>query len=166
MPVGLAIDAASQYLMPLAQQAAQTVPSVLPSYHQTVQAVSPFLPLAAQPSHNSGNDNNNQQSYYNQAGQHFKAGALPWVGDSGASQANTGLWYLTQAMRNDQQFQEIWHSQELRQQEASLLRLQIVEKKLDALQNSNEALQRSLDAMADANRQHHHTKANNLNVIG
>ncbi len=62
------------------------------------QAISPFLPLPmqapvfVQP-----------LSPYDNASQHFKAGAYPFMGDSGAPQANTGLFYLTEALKNDQQ---------------------------------------------------------------
>lgn len=62
------------------------------------QAISPFLPLPmqapvfVQP-----------VSPYENASQHFKAGAYPFMGDSGAPQANTGLFYLTDALKNDQQ---------------------------------------------------------------
>jgi hypothetical protein len=62
------------------------------------QALSPFLPLPmqapvfVQP-----------VSPYDNASQHFKAGAYPFMGDSGAPQANTGLFYLTDALKNDQQ---------------------------------------------------------------
>jgi hypothetical protein len=147
-------------LMPLAQQVAQTVPSaILPSYQETKQAVSPFLPLVAQQPGNTNGDND-PPSFYKQAGDHFKTGALPWVGDSGATKANTGLWYLTQALNQERQQEEVWRIRQFRQQEEMQLRLKVLENSVDALLNNNRSFENSVTAPSKVNT------SNNLNLVG
>jgi len=143
LPFGLDANTATTFVVPIAQQAAQTVPSVLPSYKQTMQAVSPYLPLSIQPD----NDNKNisdSKNPYTQASQHFKAGALPWVGDSGATQANTGLWYLAQALQSQWNQQQLWQAQLLNSQNNTQKQLIMVQARLNAVEQSNRSLNNAL----------------------
>ena|GEM_PF-3005388 len=145
MPFGLDANTATTFVVPIAQQAAQTMPSVLPSYKQTMQAVSPYLPLAIQPDNdNKGSSENKELSPYAQASQHFKAGALPWVGDSGATQANTGLWYLSQALQNQWKLQQLWQAQLLNSQNNTQRQLMMVQARLNAVEQSNRSLNNAL----------------------
>jgi hypothetical protein len=132
LPFGLDANTATNIVMPLAQQAAQTMPSaILPSYKQTAQAISPYLPLAIQPNNDDKGAANGNQPPYDQASQHFKAGALPWVGDSGATQANTGLWYLTQALQTQWNQQQLWNAQQLTAIQNTQKQLMLVQNRLE-----------------------------------
>lgn len=145
MPFGLDANTATTFVVPIAQQAAQTVPSVLPSYKQTMQAVSPYLPLSIQPDNdNKGTSESKDPSLYAQASQHFKAGALPWVGDSGATQANTGLWYLSQALQSQWKLQQLWQAQLLYSQNNTQRQLMMVQARLNAVEQSNRSLNNAL----------------------
>ena len=145
MPFGLDANTATNFVVPIAQQAAQTVPSVLPSYKQTMQAVSPYLPLSIQPDNdNKGPSESKDASLYGQASQHFKAGALPWVGDSGATQANTGLWYLSQALQTQWNQQQLWQAQLLNNQNNTQRQLMMVQARLNAVEQSNRSLNNAL----------------------